>query len=369
MSSVDRRPSSRIPPPGAGRRRRTGHRPPVRRQPRYRHDPVPASLPGGSVRGADVRRARVGVVVERDDGAGLVGLGLVAIDDLVIRGRSTPFALLHSLVVHPDARRQGVAGPSSRGGGQSPRSALGRTRSSSRPSSAATRARSAQPRAGPPRSPSRCPRSPSVSGPRRRRPVAASPRYGPHARDELEAYAAAYAAFHADFDLWSPGGRDGPCRLARRDADPGNTDQRAMGGGRSGGQPARRPRGIRGAPGLHPLRGPPPSVDQHPEHVHADRPEEPVAGAGASQPHVVPARCRSRRAGPLPGDPLGGSPARQRRPRVVRSARTASAHAGDAPLAAQDLVQPGHPHRPSRSVPTIRSKGSSRRRCRSRSRR
>ena len=52
---------------------------------------------------------QTGVVVERDDHDGLVGLGLVEISDVVIRGRSTPCALLHSLVVHPDVRRQGVA--------------------------------------------------------------------------------------------------------------------------------------------------------------------------------------------------------------------------------------------------------------------
>ena len=73
----------------------------IRFRPVFQVDPYVALTYGGR---------ETGVVVERDDGAGLVGLGLVAIDDLVIRGRSTPFALLHSLVVHPDARRQGVAG-------------------------------------------------------------------------------------------------------------------------------------------------------------------------------------------------------------------------------------------------------------------
>jgi len=52
---------------------------------------------------------QTGVVVERDDHDGIVGLGLIEIGDVVIRGRPTPYALLHSLVVHPDVRRRGVA--------------------------------------------------------------------------------------------------------------------------------------------------------------------------------------------------------------------------------------------------------------------
>ena len=248
------------------------------------------------------------------------------------------------------------------------RNASGPTRSSSRRSSAATKARSAPPRAGRPRSPSRCPRSPSASGPGHRRPAAAPPRSGPHARTSSRR---TRRAMRPSTPTSTSGRRRAPtdlARLARRDADPRNADQRAVGGRRSGRQPARRPRSIGGAPDLHALRRPSAAVDQHPQHVHADRAPEPVAGAGAPQPHVVPARCRDRRAGPVPGDPLGGSPARQRRPRLVRPARTASAHAGDAPLAAQDLVQPGHPLARADSVPTVRSKGSSRRRCRSRSR-
>jgi GNAT superfamily N-acetyltransferase len=52
---------------------------------------------------------QAGVVVERDGSAGLAGLGLLEFGEVVLRGRRSGFALLHSLVVHPDARRRGVA--------------------------------------------------------------------------------------------------------------------------------------------------------------------------------------------------------------------------------------------------------------------
>jgi GNAT superfamily N-acetyltransferase len=50
-----------------------------------------------------------GVVVEREGSPGLVGLGMVSFGELVLRGERRPYALLHSLVVHPSVRRQGVA--------------------------------------------------------------------------------------------------------------------------------------------------------------------------------------------------------------------------------------------------------------------
>ena len=58
---------------------------------------------------------QAGVVVERDGSSGppgpggLVGLGLVEFGEIVLRGRRSRYALLHSLVVHPDVRRRGIA--------------------------------------------------------------------------------------------------------------------------------------------------------------------------------------------------------------------------------------------------------------------
>lgn len=145
-----------------------------------------------------------GVVVERDDDTGLVGLGLLAMDDIVIRGRSTPYALLHSLVVHPDARRRGVAraiiawrralaedrlGPDG--------VLLATIQASNEGSFRAASTWATQVS------------EPLVSVAIGLRSAAPSPRAGiasirPARLDELEAYAAGYAAFHADFDLWSP---------------------------------------------------------------------------------------------------------------------------------------------------------------------
>src|ERR1044072_5418224 len=45
---------------------------------------------------------------ERDDGGdGLAGFGMVKFGAAMVRGTLRPYALLHSLVVHPDARRRG----------------------------------------------------------------------------------------------------------------------------------------------------------------------------------------------------------------------------------------------------------------------
>jgi len=54
-------------------------------------------------------RRQSGIVVEQVGSEALVGLGMVEIGNLVLRGHATPFALLHSLVVHPAVRRRGVA--------------------------------------------------------------------------------------------------------------------------------------------------------------------------------------------------------------------------------------------------------------------
>ncbi|HEX5824737.1 MAG TPA: GNAT family N-acetyltransferase [Candidatus Limnocylindrales bacterium] len=50
-----------------------------------------------------------GVVVERTETGAVVALGMWSQDEAVIRGELRPYALLHSLGVHPDVRRQGVA--------------------------------------------------------------------------------------------------------------------------------------------------------------------------------------------------------------------------------------------------------------------
>jgi GNAT superfamily N-acetyltransferase len=145
-----------------------------------------------------------GVVVERDDGPGLVGLGLVRFDDLVIRGRSLPYALLHSLVVHPEARRQGVARAIIGW-----RRALAEERLGADATLVATIQRSNE---GSFKAASRWatqlsePLSSVAIGLRSAAP--SSPPGGsvvrPARPGELDAFAAGYAAFHADFDLWSP---------------------------------------------------------------------------------------------------------------------------------------------------------------------
>lgn len=74
----------------------------VRFRPEYRIDPYHAMTYDGD---------EVGVVVERDDEPdGLAGFGMVKFGAAIIRGTERPYALMHSLVVHPDARRRGLAG-------------------------------------------------------------------------------------------------------------------------------------------------------------------------------------------------------------------------------------------------------------------
>ena len=72
----------------------------VRFRPVFRIDPYQAMTYDGD---------EVGVVAERPGIDGLAGLGMIRFGEAVVRGTRRPYALLHSLVVHPDARRQGLA--------------------------------------------------------------------------------------------------------------------------------------------------------------------------------------------------------------------------------------------------------------------
>jgi GNAT superfamily N-acetyltransferase len=167
----------------------------IRFRPVFQVDPYVALTYGGH---------ESGVVVERDGGGGLAGLGLVRIDDLVIRGRATPYALMHSLVVHPDARRRGVA-----------RAIIAwrRTWAEERLGADAVLVATIQ-RSNEGSFKAASSWATEVSEPLSSvaiglRSAAPSPRTGTAAirrarQDELEAYAAGYAACHADFDLWSP---------------------------------------------------------------------------------------------------------------------------------------------------------------------
>jgi GNAT superfamily N-acetyltransferase len=146
---------------------------------------------------------QTGVVVERDGSPGLVGLGLVERGEMVLRGRRTGFALLHSLVVHPDVRRRGVARAIVAWRLARARAELGEdaviaaTIQKSNAGSFAAAAHWATQFTAPissvvlglPSSP------PKASAEWTVRPATAS---------DLDAYAAGHAAFHRDFDLWPP---------------------------------------------------------------------------------------------------------------------------------------------------------------------
>jgi GNAT superfamily N-acetyltransferase len=152
-------------------------------------------------------RKQAGVVVERDGTAGppgLVGLGLVELGEIVLRERRSRYALLHSLVVHPDVRRRGIARAIIDWRLARARSELGEdaviaaTIQKSNAGSFAAAGRWATQFSAPISSvamslPSSAPAERDgwqvrVAGP-----------------DDLATYAAGYSAFHADFDLWPPG--------------------------------------------------------------------------------------------------------------------------------------------------------------------
>lgn len=151
---------------------------------------------------------QAGVVVERDGSSGppgLVGLGLVELGEVVLRGRRSGYALLHSLVVHPDARRRGIARTIVDWRLARARAALGEdaviaaTIQKSNAGSFAAAARWATQFSTP------------ISSVAIGLPSSAPPasrdgwQVRPAGSNDLEAYAAGYTAFHAEFDLWPPG--------------------------------------------------------------------------------------------------------------------------------------------------------------------
>lgn len=146
---------------------------------------------------------QTGVVVEREGSTGLVGLGMLEIGEMVLRGHPTPFALLHSLAVRPDARRQGIATAIIDWRLTRARETLGdgaviaSTIQKNNAGSLAAASRWATQFSGP---------LSSV--------VIGVPTSGPTSRDgfrarparaeDLDGFADGYAAFHAEFDLWPP---------------------------------------------------------------------------------------------------------------------------------------------------------------------
>jgi GNAT superfamily N-acetyltransferase len=151
---------------------------------------------------------QAGIVVERDGSSGppdLVGLGLVELGEIVLRGRLIPYALLHSLVVHPDVRRRGIARSIIDWRLAQARATLGEdaviaaTIQKSNAGSFAAAARWATQFSAP--------ISSVVMGLPSSAPAASRDgrQVRPAETKDLEAYAAGYSAFHAEFDLWPPG--------------------------------------------------------------------------------------------------------------------------------------------------------------------
>ncbi len=168
----------------------------IRFRPTFQVDPYVALMFDG---------LQTGVVVERTDSAEVVGIGLFELGDIVVRDRPSRYALLHSLVVHPDARRRGVARSIVDWRLARVRETLGddavivATIQKDNAGSFAAASRWATAFSSPISSvaiglPSKPPKAPDA-GLRIRRT-------GP---GDLEAYAAAYTAMHtAEFDLWPP---------------------------------------------------------------------------------------------------------------------------------------------------------------------
>ena len=142
-----------------------------------------------------------GIVAERPGLPGLAGLGMVRLGRAVVRGTERPFALLHSLVVHPAVRREGLAGELVRRRLDLARQAHGddvvvaATIQKQNEGSFRAAAHWADQFVGPLRGtalglrsrPPRCPAGLDLQ---------------PAGPDDLEAYAAGHAAYHAGFELW-----------------------------------------------------------------------------------------------------------------------------------------------------------------------
>jgi GNAT superfamily N-acetyltransferase len=171
----------------------------IRFRPSFQVDPYVALTYDGK---------QAGVVVEREGAAGpagLAGLGLVELGEMMLRGRRSRYALLHSLVVHPDVRRRGIARAIidwrlARAHAELGEDAvIAATIQKSNAGSFAAADRWATQFSAP--------ISSVAMGLPSSAPAAA--RDGWQVRvaraDDLGAYAAGYSTFHADFDLWPPG--------------------------------------------------------------------------------------------------------------------------------------------------------------------
>ena len=307
---------------------------------------------------------QAGVVVERDGSsgpAGLVGLGLVELNEIVLRGRRTPVrpaplagrpprcpparhrALDRRLAALPGPARRSVTMPSS-----PPRSRR------------ATPARSPPRPAG--RRSSRVPSRPwrSAGDPRRR--------LGRLVHDQAGATGRSRGVRRRLRELprrlrpVDPRRRRRPGRVARAFSRPvADAPNNALWVVEDAGGTLVAGLGTTEARRLTVLHVDAlPTSIAPPQFGHPGDPEEPLDGDGPTEPGLVPTRRRARRQAAVRDDPLGGPPPGQRRHRDVRCAGTARRDGRARPG--------GCPGRPLRwrsgrrwsSAPTTRSTRSSR---------